>query len=103
MLRFLSIAAVLLTAMPVFAETKEQRAERCGAQNAIVVKAIELRLARESEDKAKDIILADEGGIDAKYAASVPGMVGLIYSMKRRDVKELDASSFEKACLEYEP
>lgn len=102
MLRTFAFVSLLVGAMPVWAETPEARAERCGAQNAIVVQAIELRLKRKSEAKALEIIQSDESEMAQKYASSMPGMVGLIYSMKRRQVKELDASSFEEACLAYE-
>jgi len=102
MLRSLAVISVLFVANPLWAETTEQRTERCAAQNAIVEQAIDLRLKRKSEAKAKEIILSDDSELAQKYATSVPSMVGLIYSMKRRDVRELDTSSFEAACLAYE-
>ena len=107
MLRKFAVIALFLAALPVMtvpavAETPEARAERCAAQNAIVVQAIDLRLSRKSEAKALAAIQADESEIVQKYAGTMPGMVGLIYAMKRKDVKELDASSFESACLAYE-
>lgn len=107
MLRKFAVIALFLAALPVMtipatAETQEERAERCAAQNAIVVQAIDLRLSRKSEAKALAAIQADERDMVQKFASSIPGMVGLVYAMKRKDVKELNASSFETACLAYE-
>ncbi|MDQ2089443.1 hypothetical protein [Marimonas arenosa] len=95
MQRFVIAALVAAIALPAAAETRKQRETRCAAQAEIVGQAVEMRKKRSSEAKVKEAILAET---DTVYAASVPILVGYVYTLHRNDLKADVRGAFEEQC-----
>lgn len=100
MRRILVAALALAIATPALAETQKQRDKRCDAQSQIVGQAVELRLKRRSEAKAKAAIIET---VDAKLANSVPVLVGYIYTLPRQELKTDVKGAFIAQCKAYQP
>jgi len=100
-----TVAFMLLTtattATTAQAETAKERQARCEAQGAIVTKAVEWRLKRKSETKAKDEIKAST---EEALQGAIPLLVGYIYTLPRKDLKANDVPAvFVAQCAAFEP
>ena len=100
MRRLIATALVLATAVPALAETEKEREYRCVAQSQIVAQAVEMRQKRKSETKAKAAILEVT---DEKLAGSVPLLVGYVYTLHRKDLKQDISGAFKQQCSDFKP
>ncbi len=91
-------ALITVTALPALAETDKKREARCAAQSEIVAQAVEMRQKRKSEAKVKEAILE---GVDEKLAPSVPILVGYVYTLHRKDLKEDISGAFKQQCSDF--
>lgn len=95
-----TLAAVLAltVAMPAFAASKKEK--DCGHQAAVASAVQQARIARVSEKKVKDKILAGEVTWPERYNASIPLFAAEIYKMKVRDLKKTDlGAQWKAACM----
>lgn len=97
-----TVAFMLMTAATTaHAETAKERKARCEAQGAIVTKAVELRLKRTNETKAKEEIKAST---EEALQGAIPLLVGYIYTLPRKDLKTNDVpAAFIEQCAAFEP
>ncbi|WP_439109219.1 hypothetical protein [Lentibacter sp.] len=94
-----TVAFMLMTGAST-AETAEERTARCEAQGEIVAKAVELRLKRRGEAKAKDEIKATT---EEAIQGAIPLLVGYIYTLPRKDLKTNDVpAAFVEQCAALE-
>jgi len=98
MRHLIAVALIATTALPALAETRKQRETRCAAQSEIVAQAIEMRQKRKSEAKTKEAILET---LDASLAPSVPILVGYVYTLNRKDLKQDIPGAFKTQCSEF--
>ncbi len=96
----LTAILILSTAAPAFAESRKQRIARCAAQADIVGQAVEMRQKRKSEKKVK-AALAET--VEAKYAPSIPMLVGWVYTLNRKDLTPEIKGEFQDQCAAYKP
>lgn len=98
----LMIASIcLLVSAAAQAETVAEREARCEAQGTIVTQAVEHRLKRRSEAKARAAIAEET---PAEMQGSVAPLVGYVYTLARRDVKNGKvAESFIEQCAAFDP
>lgn len=98
MRHLITAALITVIAVPALAETRKQREARCAAQSEIVAQAIEMRQKRTSEAKTKEAILE---GLDEKLAPSVPILVGYVFTLNRKDLKQDIPGAFQKQCTDF--
>lgn len=92
--------AFILMAGVATSETVEERTARCAAQGEIVSKAVELRLKRKSEARAKAEINATT---EEALQGAIPLLVGYIYTLSRKDLKSSDVpTAFVDQCSALE-
>jgi len=91
------IALALMTLpLAASAETAEEREARCTAQGEIMAQAAEMRVARRSEKRAKAELLET---VEERMKPSVPILVGYVYTLNRKDLKDLDVqATFVEQC-----
>jgi len=90
-------ACAALAGPGVAASKKEQD---CAHQAAVVASVQAARLARVSERKVKDAVLAGEVTWPERYNAAIPLFAGEVYKIKMRDLKKVDLGDQWKAtCL----
>ena len=97
---FITAVLITATALPALAETKRQRIKRCTVQAEIVGQAVEMRQKRRSEKKVKAALLED---IDEAFAPSVPLLVGYVFTLNRKDLKQDIQGAFQEQCAGYKP
>ena len=97
MIRLTLAAALTLgtLATPSFAASKKET--DCDHQAAVVAAVQAARIARVSERKVKETILAEEVSWPERYNNAIPIFAGQIYQLKMRDVKANDLSVEWKA------
>ncbi|WP_137703103.1 hypothetical protein [Marimonas lutisalis] len=100
MRRILTALTILSMAAPALAETQKEREKRCAAQGEIVSQAVEMRKKFRSEAKAKTAILET---IDEGMAPAVPFLVGFVYTLNRKDLKQDVPAAFIEQCNAYKP
>ena len=94
----LAAALILSLAAPALAESRKQREERCAAQSEIVRQAIEMRQQKADEVRVQEAILA---GADERLAASVPILVGYVFSLGEDDLKQDVPAAFAEQCAAF--
>lgn len=74
-------------------------AESCRATRAIVSATIKGRKAGATPQAISARLESDEGGIAARYRATVPPLVDLVYKLNPALLTEATADQFETICL----
>lgn len=94
----LATALVVSGAVPAVAASKKEK--DCGHQAAVVLAIQKARLARVSERKVQEAVLAGEVTWPERYNAAIPLFSAEIYKIKMRDLKKIDlGDQWKEACL----
>lgn len=97
----LCLTALYLTAAPAFAETRAEKADRCGIQTGIVEAAIGHRNDNSGQARATRKILGSDPIKGTKYEANVDVLVAWIYTLPTAQLNADTVTTFQKACLDY--
>jgi len=91
--------AVAVLAAPVYAsETKE---ESCKFQGQVMAAVQQARLDRVKQEDVEQVILDSEHDWPEAYSNAIPQLASHVYSMTRRDLKNIDLGAvFEQQCLQ---
>lgn len=98
----LCMGAVIAAAVPLPAPAQGLSAENCRATRTIVAAAIAGRKAGETPQAVGARLASDAGGIAARYRATVPTLVDLVYKLDPGLLTEATAAQFETMCLSYQ-
>ncbi len=98
MLIRLTLAAALLSTPVLAADAKE---EACRYEAQVMAAVQQARLDRVAEAKVADHLAASEPSWPENYNAAIPQMVGYVFQMKRRELKQNDLGAlWEQQCLQ---
>ncbi|WP_372887770.1 hypothetical protein [Shimia sp.] len=96
----LSAAAICLSALVLAPPAFADLAEDCQMQADIVTRAVELRSARKSQDKALEIMTSGEDeAVAEKYLKAVPFLVDWVYTLKRKELKLDPGQAYFDTCM----
>ncbi len=95
LLPILSIVALSVSAVPAFADQKDE----CEQQAAVVTRAAELRLEGKNQKKTVEQLQAGDPAVTEKYVPAVPHIVDWIYTLKRKEVRQDPGAAYLASCL----
>ena len=100
-MRLLLLPALALFALPVSAETADERAARCEVQAGVIATSVENRKAGLSADKIKKALSKGKGAVEKKYVPSVPYLVDFVFTLPEDRLTDEAARQFQKSCADF--
>ncbi|SLN13906.1 hypothetical protein ROA7450_00231 [Roseovarius albus] len=101
-MRMMLLPAFALFALPVSAETADERAARCEVQAGIIATSVEERKAGTDADKIKKSLRKGKNKVEKKYVPSVPYLVDFVFTLPEDQLTDEAASQFQKSCGAFE-
>lgn len=104
-----AFAACLVAATPALSETEKERGVRCEAQAGIVAQAVDLRLDKKRERRARKLLLKNDALKAGFYAEDeallkqhVDLLVNWVYQLPEAQLGEDASTAFQIACNQFQ-